>query len=209
MKSVASPSVHSARDVMAMVVGQGMAMTFVGTAIGVAASAAGAPDVEPALRGQRGRSGDVCRHPSLLIAVALAACYVPARRAMLSIHCRPSGPSRWPPGARDSATARKRECRPRAKPGDRGLSQHTPGSPRRAAAAGADDSGRAGAHRAGRRQSVAAGGPSLLFHRIVRRCNHAGCTVRTLRKSGFTAVVVLTSASASARPRRSSTCSTA
>jgi putative ABC transport system permease protein len=71
------------RDVMAMVVGQGMTMTIVGTAIGVAASAAlsrlmssllfGVSAVDPAT---------FVAIPLLLIAVALAACYVPARRAM-------------------------------------------------------------------------------------------------------------------------------
>ena len=71
------------RDVMAMVVGQGMTMTILGTAIGVAASAAlsrlmssllfGVSAVDPAT---------FVAIPLLLIAVALAACYVPARRAM-------------------------------------------------------------------------------------------------------------------------------
>ena len=71
------------RDVMAMVVGQGMTMTIVGTAIGVAASAALARLMSSLLFGvSAGDPATFVAIPLLLIAVALAACYVPARRAM-------------------------------------------------------------------------------------------------------------------------------
>ena len=70
------------RDVIAMVVGQGMTMTAAGTAIGVAAALMltrlmstllfGVSAVDPAT---------FLAIPCLLIAVALVACYVPARRA--------------------------------------------------------------------------------------------------------------------------------
>jgi len=71
------------RDVMAMVVGQGMAMTLVGTAIGVAASAALARLMSSLLFGVSAVDpATFVAIPLLLIAVALAACYVPARRAM-------------------------------------------------------------------------------------------------------------------------------
>ena len=55
------------RDVMAMVIGQGMTMTIGGRRSASRRRCAGAPDVEPALRRQRGRSGDLCRHSLLLI----------------------------------------------------------------------------------------------------------------------------------------------
>jgi putative ABC transport system permease protein len=71
------------RDVMAMVVGQGMTMTIVGTAIGVAASAALARLMSSLLFGVSAVDpATFVGIPLLLIAVALAACYVPARRAM-------------------------------------------------------------------------------------------------------------------------------
>jgi putative ABC transport system permease protein len=71
------------RDVMAMVVRQGMAMTLVGTAIGVAASAALARLMSSLLFGVSAVDpATFVAIPLLLIAVALAACYVPARRAM-------------------------------------------------------------------------------------------------------------------------------
>ena len=71
------------RDVMAMVVGQGMSMTIVGTAIGVAASAALARLMSSLLFGVSAVDpATFVAIPLLLIAVALAACYVPARRAM-------------------------------------------------------------------------------------------------------------------------------
>ena len=71
------------RDVMAMVVGQGMTMTIVGTAIGVAASAALARLMSSLLFGVSAVDpATFVAIPLLLIAVALAACYVPARRAM-------------------------------------------------------------------------------------------------------------------------------
>jgi putative ABC transport system permease protein len=71
------------RDVMAMVVGQGMTMTLVGTAIGVAASAALARLMSSLLFGVSAVDpATFVAIPMLLIAVALAACYVPARRAM-------------------------------------------------------------------------------------------------------------------------------
>jgi putative ABC transport system permease protein len=70
------------RDVIAMVVGQGMTMTAAGTAIGVAAALMltrlmstllfGVSAVDPAT---------FLAIPCLLMAVALVACYVPARRA--------------------------------------------------------------------------------------------------------------------------------
>jgi len=70
------------RDVMAMVVGQGMAMTVAGTAIGVAASAALARLMSSLLFGVSAADPvTFVAIPLLLIAVALAACYVPARRA--------------------------------------------------------------------------------------------------------------------------------
>jgi len=70
------------RDVMAMVVGQGMAMTVAGTAIGVAASAALARLMSSLLFGVSAVDPvTFVAIPMLLIAVALAACYVPARRA--------------------------------------------------------------------------------------------------------------------------------
>jgi putative ABC transport system permease protein len=70
------------RDVMAMVVGQGMAMTVAGTAIGVAASAALARLMSSLLFGVSAVDPvTFVAIPLLLIAVALAACYVPARRA--------------------------------------------------------------------------------------------------------------------------------
>jgi putative ABC transport system permease protein len=68
---------------MAMVVGQGMTMTIVGTAIGVAASAALARLMSSLLFGVSAVDpATFVGIPLLLIAVALAACYVPARRAM-------------------------------------------------------------------------------------------------------------------------------
>ena len=71
------------RDVMAMVVGQGMTMTIVGTAIGVAVSAALARLMSSLLFGVSAADpATFVAIPMLLIAVALAACYVPARRAM-------------------------------------------------------------------------------------------------------------------------------
>ena len=71
------------RDVMAMVVGQGMTMTIVGTAIGVAVSAALARLMSSLLFGVSAVDpATFVAIPVLLIAVALAACYVPARRAM-------------------------------------------------------------------------------------------------------------------------------
>ena len=71
------------RDVMAMVVGQGMTMTIVGTAIGVAAAAALARLMSSLLFGVSAVDpATFVAIPLLLIAVALAACYVPARRAM-------------------------------------------------------------------------------------------------------------------------------
>jgi putative ABC transport system permease protein len=71
------------RDVMAMVVGQGMTMTIVGTAIGIAASAALARLMSSLLFGVSAVDpATFVAIPLLLIAVALAACYVPARRAM-------------------------------------------------------------------------------------------------------------------------------
>jgi putative ABC transport system permease protein len=70
------------RDVMAMVVGQGMAMTVAGTAIGVAAAAALARLMSSLLFGVSAVDPvTFVAIPLLLIAVALAACYVPARRA--------------------------------------------------------------------------------------------------------------------------------
>jgi len=70
------------RDVMAMVVGQGMTMTIVGAAIGVAASAALARLMSSLLFGVSAVDpATFVAIPLLLIAVALAACYVPARRA--------------------------------------------------------------------------------------------------------------------------------
>jgi putative ABC transport system permease protein len=71
------------RDVMAMVVGQGMTMTIVGTAIGVAVSAALARLMSSLLFGVSAVDpATFVAIPLLLVAVALAACYVPARRAM-------------------------------------------------------------------------------------------------------------------------------
>jgi len=71
------------RDVMAMVVWQGMTMTVAGTAIGVAASAALARLMSSLLFGVSAVDpATFVAIPLLLMAVALAACYVPARRAM-------------------------------------------------------------------------------------------------------------------------------
>jgi putative ABC transport system permease protein len=68
---------------MAMVIGQGMTMTIVGTAIGVAASAALAGLMSSLLFGVSAVDpATFVAIPLLLIVVALAACYVPARRAM-------------------------------------------------------------------------------------------------------------------------------
>jgi putative ABC transport system permease protein len=70
------------RDVIAMVIGQGMAMTVTGTAIGIAASAALARVMSSLLFGVSAVDpATFVAIPLLLIAVALAACYVPARRA--------------------------------------------------------------------------------------------------------------------------------
>jgi putative ABC transport system permease protein len=66
-----------------MVVGQGMTMTIVGTAIGIAASAALARLMSSLLFGVSAVDpATFVAIPLLLITVALAACYVPARRAM-------------------------------------------------------------------------------------------------------------------------------
>ena len=71
------------RDVMAMVVGQGMTMTLLGTAIGIAASAALARLMSSLLFGVSAVDpATFVGIPVLLVVVALAACYVPARRAM-------------------------------------------------------------------------------------------------------------------------------
>jgi putative ABC transport system permease protein len=70
------------RDVIAMVIGQGMAMTVTGTAVGIAASAALARVMSSLLFGVSAVDpATFVAIPLLLIAVALAACYVPARRA--------------------------------------------------------------------------------------------------------------------------------
>jgi putative ABC transport system permease protein len=70
------------RDVIAMVVGQGMTMAATGTAIGVAAAAALARLMSSLLFGVSAVDpATFVAIPALLIGVALAACYVPARRA--------------------------------------------------------------------------------------------------------------------------------
>jgi putative ABC transport system permease protein len=70
------------RDVIAMVIGQGMPMAVTGTAIGVAASAALARLMSSLLFGVSAVDpATFVAIPSLLLAVALAACYLPARRA--------------------------------------------------------------------------------------------------------------------------------
>jgi putative ABC transport system permease protein len=71
------------RDVLTMVVGQGMAMVATGTAIGVAAAAALARLMSSLLFGVSALDpATFVAIPTLLIGVALAACYIPARRAM-------------------------------------------------------------------------------------------------------------------------------
>ena len=70
------------RDVLAMVIGQGMAMVATGTAIGVAAAAALARLMSSLLFGVSAVDpATFVAIPTLLIGVALAACYIPARRA--------------------------------------------------------------------------------------------------------------------------------
>ena len=70
------------RDMIAMVIGQGMAMVATGTAIGVAAAAALARLMSTLLFGVSAVDpATFIAIPSLLLVVALAACYLPARRA--------------------------------------------------------------------------------------------------------------------------------
>jgi ABC-type antimicrobial peptide transport system permease subunit len=73
----------SRRDVLALVLRQGMRLAMVGAAIGLVAAAIAA-------RGMRGVLYEISPHDPLtllavtvtLIAIAALACYVPARRAM-------------------------------------------------------------------------------------------------------------------------------
>ena len=64
--------------------GQGASMAFAGVAIGLVAAVGLtrlSGDVLVALRCQRHRPSDLCRVAILSTLVALAACYIPARRA--------------------------------------------------------------------------------------------------------------------------------
>jgi putative ABC transport system permease protein len=70
------------RDVIAMVVGQGMTMTAAGTVVGVAAALILTRLMSTLLFGVSAADpATFLAIPCLLLAVALVACYVPARRA--------------------------------------------------------------------------------------------------------------------------------
>jgi putative ABC transport system permease protein len=70
------------RDVLRLVIGQGMALTLVGTAVGVAAALALTRVISGLLFGVGATDAGVfVAVPLLLAAVALLACYFPARRA--------------------------------------------------------------------------------------------------------------------------------
>jgi hypothetical protein len=69
-------------NVRALIIGQGMALTIVGLVVGLAASLLAAPVLQSMLVALP--SNDVVTFVSvtgLLIVIAIAACYVPARRA--------------------------------------------------------------------------------------------------------------------------------
>jgi hypothetical protein len=68
-------------DVARLVLGQGLRTTVMGIAPGMAAAfALTLRDDEPAVRGDRGRSGNLRGVTALLAVVELPACYLPARR---------------------------------------------------------------------------------------------------------------------------------
>jgi putative ABC transport system permease protein len=70
------------RDVVAMVLRQGVAMIVAGTAVGVAAALAATRVIASLLFGVgAGDPATFIAIPVLLAAVSLAACYIPARRA--------------------------------------------------------------------------------------------------------------------------------
>jgi putative ABC transport system permease protein len=70
------------RDVLRLVIGQGMLLTLVGTAVGVAAALALTRLMSSLLFGVAATDATVfVTVPLLLVAVALVACYIPARRA--------------------------------------------------------------------------------------------------------------------------------
>jgi len=70
------------RDVLLAVAGQGMGLSIAGIALGVAAALALTRVVSKLLFGIAASDPATFLTVSLLLLVALAACYVPARRAM-------------------------------------------------------------------------------------------------------------------------------
>ena len=72
----------SRRDILAMIVGRGMALTAAGVTLGIAAALAATRAVGGLLYGvQPSDPVTYLTVPVMLAAVALVACYVPARRA--------------------------------------------------------------------------------------------------------------------------------